>query len=140
MGDLPPAIANAPVGYQAGAGMIVSKLPDEIGVPLRRDEFDILREGGISEARASRDLCLGIFFGALVGIIGVIATIEWESVWKPERRGTFIFWVGALVVLASGSGVGAVIHEQRRRSTVGNSPYSRLVDRLKKLYDDQRDA
>jgi hypothetical protein len=76
MGDPPPAIANAPTGYQAGAGMIVSKLPDEIGIPLRRDEFDILREGAISEARASRDLCLGFFFGALVGIIGILATTE----------------------------------------------------------------
>jgi hypothetical protein len=59
--------------YQAGAGLIVAKLPDEVGVPVRRDQFEILCEGGIAEARASRDLCLGILFGTMAGILGVMA-------------------------------------------------------------------
>jgi hypothetical protein len=138
MGDVPQAIPEAPGTYQAGGGMIVSKLPDEPGVPVRRDQFDILCEGGVAEARASRDVCLGILGAALAGIIGVLATTEWDSVWKPDRRWPFIFWVVVLLIMVSGSGVGALIYEIRRRTTKTNSPYSRVVAQLTKLYDAQR--
>jgi hypothetical protein len=135
--QVPPHAENEGT-YQGGGGLVVYKLADEVGVPVRRDQFDILCEGGIAEARASRDLCWGIFFGAVVGIIGILATTEWDSVWKPERRGSFIFWVASLLIMASGSGVGVVIYWVRLWRTRGNSSYSRLVERLKKLYEAQQ--
>jgi hypothetical protein len=126
--------------YLAGAGLVVSRLPDEVGVAVRRDQFDILCEGGIGEARASRDLCLGIFFGAVIGIGGVLATTEWDNVWKPEHRGSFILWGVILLIMVSGSGVGAIIYGVRLWRTRGNSAYSRLVERLKKLYEAQQNG
>ncbi len=135
----PPFWDDGSASYKAGGGLMVSKLPDEVGVPVRRDQFEVLCEGGIAEARASRDLCLGIFVGVVAGLAGVFATIEWDSIWAPGRRGWFAFSVAILLVMASGSGVGALIYEIRRRTTTTNSPYSRLVARLKKLYDAQQD-
>ena len=137
MGDGPQVNPEGAGTYQACGGMIVSKLPDEPGVPVRRDQFDILCEGGVAEPRASRDVCLGILGAALAGMIGVLATTEWDSVWNTGRRWPFIFWVAILLVMVSGSAVGALIYEVRRRSTKANSPYSRVVAQLTKLYDDQ---
>ena len=141
MGELQPPLAEQSPnkGYNAGA-LVVYPRPDEVAVPLRRDEFDTLCEGGISEARASRDLCLGIFFGAFAGLAGVLATTEWTTIWAPERRGGFLFWVAILFLMVAGSFVGACIHWVRLRRTNKNSPYSRLKTRLLKLYEAQAQA
>jgi hypothetical protein len=122
-------------GYRAGGALIVSKLPDEVGVPLRLDQFEILCEGEVADARASRDLCLGILFGAVVGIVGIVATVEWSTVLTPEHRFWFLLSMGVLVIMVAGSAVGGGIYEFRRRRTLSNSSYSRLVARLKQLYD-----
>ena len=137
-GPLVPQPEQAPqASYKAGGALVVQPLPDEIGVPVRRDQFDILCEGGIGEARASRDLCLGIFFGALAGLAGVLATTEWSTIWAPERRGGFLFWVAILFLMTAGSAVGACVHWVRLWRTTKDSSYSRLKDRLLKLYEAQ---
>ena len=53
-------------GYNAG-GLVAYPLPDEIVVPLRREELDTLCEGGVSEERANRDLYIGAGVGAVGG-------------------------------------------------------------------------
>jgi hypothetical protein len=136
--DGPQAIQGAEQGtYKAGAGLIVTKLPDEVAVPMRREDFQTLCEGGVAESRASRDLCVGIFVGVVVGLVGIFATVDWENVWKPEHRNSFLFWVGLLLVLAAGSGVSTVIFWIRCYRTTTNSPYSRLRDKLLKMYGQQ---
>lgn len=104
---------------------------------MRRDDFQTLCEGGVSEARANRDLCLGIFFTSAVGLAGVLMTADWEYEWKPEKRTLFLLFASILLVTVAGSFVGAVIYDFHRRKIVKNSPYSRLVIRLGKQYDAQ---
>jgi hypothetical protein len=137
--DDPQAVQAEPGTYQAGAGLVVAKLPDEIGVPVRRDQFDILCEGGIAEARASRDLCLGTLFGTLAGLAGVVATADWSTVLTPDHRFRFLFSMLLLTVMASGSAVGAIIYFMRCRRIATDSPYSRVRDKLLKLYGQQQE-
>jgi hypothetical protein len=126
--------------YQAGAGLIVAKLPDEVGVPVRRDQFEILCEGGIAESRASRDLCLGLLFGTVVGILGVMATADWNTVMAADHRSWFLLSMIVLIVMASGSAVGAIIFFLRCRRMATDSPYSRVRDKLLKLYEMEEPA
>lgn len=122
-------------GYQAGL-VVTYPLPDEVAVPLRKDQFEILCEGGVGEARASRDLCLGVFLGSIVGLFGILATTD-DTVWKPERRGRFLFWLAFLFLIVSGSAVGTCIHWVRLRRTSTDSLYSRLRKRLQDMFDGQ---
>jgi hypothetical protein len=118
---LPPKTA----GYEAGS-LIVQPRPNEFPFPMRESEFQILCEGEISEARAARDLYIGICIGAVVGLVSVFATTDWSTIWQPERRWPFCVFVVILFMLFAGSVVGICIHHARLKRTRGNSPYSRL--------------
>jgi hypothetical protein len=125
-------------GYSAGGSLVAYPRPDEVVVPLRREEFDTLCEGGVSEAKASRDLCVGIGFGALAGLIGVLATTDWDTTWKPGHRGWFFFCLLALCVMVAGSAAGAWIHQVRLNQTINSSAFSRVRARLLSLFDEPR--
>jgi hypothetical protein len=125
-------------GYSAGGSLVAYPRPDEVVVPLRREEFDTLCEGGVSEAKGSRDLCVGIGFGALAGLIGVLATTDWDTTWKPGHRGWFFFCLLALCVMVAGSAVGAWIHQVRLNRTINSSAFSRVRARLLGLFDEPR--
>ena len=124
-------------GYQAGS-LLVGSRPDEMCFPLREEEFHVLREGEISTARSSRDVCIGVCATAIAGLIGVVSTVDWETAWKPEHRGWFLFWLAALWVLVSGSAVGVWIHHSRLRRAREDSPYSRLTKRVTDWFNVQR--
>jgi len=106
--------------------------------PLREEEFQILREGEISTARSSRDVCVGIGATALAGLIGVLCTVDWETAWKAEHRGSFLFWLALLWLLLGGSVVGAWIHQSRLQRVREDSPYSRLTTRITDWFGVQR--
>jgi hypothetical protein len=124
-------------GYNAG-GLFVFPRPDEIVVPLRRDEFDTLSEGGVSEEKANRDLYIGGGFSALAGLVGVLVTTDWASAWQPEHRWRFLIPFLALGIMVAGSVVGACIHQGRLKRTSSNSPFSRLRERLLGLFNEPR--
>jgi hypothetical protein len=126
-------------GYNAG-GLVAYPLPDEIVVPLRREDLDTLCEGGVSEERANRDLYIGAGVGALAGLIGVLATTDWDGTWKPERRWWFLIPFLVLCVMVAISIVGASIHQGHLKRTIGNSAFSRLKARLLRLFDEPRSA
>ncbi|PYV61512.1 MAG: hypothetical protein DMG97_42895, partial [Acidobacteria bacterium] len=88
----------APQGYQASS-LVVSPRPNEFGFAMREDEFQILCDAELGNARSSRDLCIGSLVGAVVGLIGVLATTDWGTIWQPEKRGTFLFWLALLFLI-----------------------------------------
>lgn len=123
--------------YNAG-GLFAFPRPDEIVVPLRREEFDILCEGAISEEKSSRDLYIGALVGAFVGLVGVFASADWASTWQTERRWLFLVSVLVLFIMAAASAMGAGIHQSRMKRTSNNSPFSRLRTRLLGLFNESR--
>ena len=125
--------------YQAGGGLVVVQVPDEVGVPLRHDDFLTLCEGGTSQARASRDVCIGISCTAAAGLIGVLAAIDWDTISKAGllKIIVLIALVVALLAATSGAIVGAFVHNSRMTRSMNDSPYSRLKARLLKQYQAQ---
>lgn len=123
-------------GYHASS-VIVPPRPDEYGFPLREDEFQTLCEGEINEARAGRDLYVGSGVGALVGLVGVLATTDWDTTWKPGRRGWFLSCLVILFSAVIGSVVGACIHQARLTRTRNDSSYSRLRKRISEWFKSQ---
>jgi hypothetical protein len=123
--------------YNAG-GLFAYPRPDEIVVPLRREEFDTLCEGGVSEEKSSRDLYIGGCFASLAGLVGVLVTTDWASTWQPERRWRFLIPFLVLCIMVTASVVGACIHQVRLKRTSSNSPFSRLRARLLGLFNESR--
>jgi len=133
MNVINPPIPPAPAKYTAGS-LVVPPRPDEVGFPLREDEFKTLCEGEVSTDRSGRDLSIGLFVGALVGIAGIVATIDWDLVWKPEHRTYFICSAVILLLVASGSLAGIIICCVRLYRTRKSSSYSRLKSRMEGFF------
>jgi hypothetical protein len=123
-------------GYNAG-GMVAFPRPDEVVVPLRREEFDILREGAPSSEKASRDLYIGIGVTAVVGLVGLLATLDWDNALQSGHR-TWIIPSLILLVASAGAFVGAAIYHYRLKKTLTGSPFSRLSERLTHWFDEPR--
>jgi len=124
-------------GYNAG-GLVAFPRPDEIVVPLRREEFDILCEGGVGEEKSSRDVYIGGFFGAGAGLVAFLAATDWVATWQPERRWWFLIPFLVLCIMITASVVGACIHQMRLKRISNNSPFSRLRARLLGLFNEAR--
>jgi len=135
--SIPPAEPTRG-SYQAGS-LVVKPRPSEVGFALREDEFQILCDGQINDARAGRDLCVGLCVGTLVAIIGVLATNDWRTVWQPERRWSFLIFFAVLLLVAGGSAAGWVIHQLRLTRTQDDSPYSRLRGRISDYFHNRLD-
>ncbi len=131
MGDANPPLQAAAARYQASS-LVVPPRPDEFGYALRQDEFETLCEGGVGDAKNGRSLCFGCLVGAVVGGIGVLATADWESIWKPGRRGWFLGSVIALFLIIGASAAGMVIYH--RRTAHDKSRFARLKSQIEQFY------
>jgi hypothetical protein len=138
MGDAPQPVPERPDigGYQASS-LLVGSRPDEMAFALREEEFRILCEGEVSASRSNRDVCIGIAFTALVGLIGVLSIVDWASAWNAGHRG-WLFWLGILLISLSGATMGALVHHMRLRNVSDNSAYSRLRQRITDWFGAQR--
>jgi hypothetical protein len=114
--------------FEAGS-LHVARLPDENLATLSRVEYQVLRDGEVSEARAGRDLCVGFLGSAVIGLIGLIATIDWDAAFHQARKAPFI-WTGLLSAIVFASACGALIYHRRYTRTRKNSAYSDLMKRL----------
>ncbi len=133
-GEIQPAPpAPAPPNFTVGS-TVVPPSSAEIAFALREDQFQTLCEGEMNTDKASRDLCIGLLAGAVVGFVGVLASTDWETIWKPERRVPFLFWSGFLLVIASGSLIGTIICWKRLYRTGKNSSYARLKSRIEGFF------
>jgi hypothetical protein len=126
----------SPQPYQVGS-VVTNPRPSDFGFPIRKDEFEILCEGEISEARAGRDLYIGSCVGGVVGLLGVLATTDWTTIWQPERRVAFVVWGAILLIIVAASAAGACIHQQRLTRTLRTSPYSRLRSIISAYFESQ---
>jgi len=132
---------NPPVPAQAtqvqepyhASSLVVPPRPDEVCFSLTEVEFQILCEGETSEPRAGRDLCIGACLTAVLGLISLLATLEWEIIWK-EHRILPLVACAILVAVIAGCGVGWMIYQKRLTQTRKSSSYSRLRTRISEFF------
>jgi hypothetical protein len=124
-----------PGNWQASS-LIVGPRPDEHGFVLREDEFQILCDGEINDARAGRDFFLGLFASAAVGLICLAATTDWDAVVHQGRKGPFL-WMLLLVTLVAGPGVAAIVHHRRYADIRDDSACARLKKRISEYFKSQ---
>lgn len=108
---------------------LVTQLPDENLATLSRMDFQILLDGEPNEAKAGRNLWLGILGSAVIGFVGLLATIDWDTAFRQARKSPFV-WTAVLFAIALASACGALIYQVRYRKTHGCSAYSTLMKRL----------
>ena len=124
----PPQPPRDPATFEAGT-LHVSRRPDEALATLSRVEFQVLLDGEVNQARAGRDLCLGFFGSAVIGLIGLIATVDWDTTFSKAQKGPLI-WAGILFAIIVSSALGALIYHMRYCRTRKDSAYSDLMARL----------
>ena len=93
-------------------------------------------QGELSDARSSRDLCIGILITAAVGLAGLLALVDWEISLKPEHRVRFLCWMSLLIAAVAGSFVGVLIHQLRMVRASTKSPYYRLKMRITEWFSE----
>lgn len=127
-----PQTAQAEVNAESHfeiASVVAARLPDEITYGLREDEFRILCDGEMSQARGGRDFCIGVGVTALLGLVSIFATLDWKTVWNEKRVLPFIA-CAVMLIIAAGCAAGWWIFRIRMRQSENNSPYSRLRTRI----------
>ncbi|MGA2426084.1 MAG: hypothetical protein ABSG07_18930 [Terriglobales bacterium] len=108
---------------------LVTQLPAENLATLTRMDFQILLDGEVNEVKSGRDLCLGILGSAVIGLIGLVATIDWDTAFHQARKTPFV-WTALLFAIALASACGALIYQVRYQKTHASSAYSTLIKRL----------
>jgi drug/metabolite transporter (DMT)-like permease len=80
----------------------------------------------MNEARSVRDSCLSAFVAAVVGIVGLVAVINWDSSIKQQKvafAATVVLCIGAVAALV----VASVQHRHIKRTRT-KSAYARLME------------
>jgi prepilin signal peptidase PulO-like enzyme (type II secretory pathway) len=72
---------------------------------------------------------LGILGSAVIGLIGLVATIDWDTAFHQARKTPFV-WTALLFAIALASACGALIYQVRYQKTHASSAYSTLIKRL----------
>lgn len=124
--------AVLPQGYQVGT-IVVSPLPAKRAYPLGNDDFLTLCDGTSGDERAGRDLYMGLFVSAIVGIAGVITSVDWTTVFSKPRWAPILCLL-LLTTLAAVSVMGCILHWTRMRRE--DTPYTRLKKSISEFFQD----
>lgn len=132
MSTTPTQPPNAPAtqnNYNVGGSLIVPPQPNVMSYALRQDQFQTLCDGEMSTSRSIRDACIGAFATGLVGIAGILMTIDWQTAEKQGRHPTACIVVLSTLTLTAL--VVGLIEWKRMNQTCNNSTYARLVSSIK---------
>lgn len=130
--------ATAPAGnfqpaVSLGGTLAAPPQPNEPFFPLRCDQFLTFCDGEMNVARSIRDACIGAFATGVVGIAGMLVTIDWDSALKEGRHP--IFWTVVLFVFTLTALALAVFEWVTMYRTRTKSTYSRLVKAIADYFD-----
>jgi hypothetical protein len=110
--------------------LIAFRRPDEKVTHLQKIEVQMLLDGDVAGARAGRDMSLGFCISAMIGLISLLATVDWSEVFTKGRWGAAL-WAALMLAIVLASAIAAVIFEVRRHELVEDSAYSSLIGRLR---------
>lgn len=122
--------AGLPPNYQVGT-ITTAARPEEMCFPLMIEEFRILSDCESGAERAGRDLHLGLCIGSITGLVGLIATVDWDRIWT-DRNWRFLAASLVLFSIASATAVGCAIHWGRM--TKEDTPCSRLKEKISAFF------
>jgi hypothetical protein len=125
--------AGLPKGYQVAA-TVVTPLPAECAYPLKNADFLTLCEGTSGSERAGRDLHLGFFVSAIVGVSGLVASVDWPTA-IAQKRWTPVGCVVILVIIAAASACGCFLHWKRLRRE--DTTFTRLKKTISDFFQAQ---
>jgi hypothetical protein len=97
-------------------------------------EYRVLCTGETNESKASRNLFLGLFAGALVGLAALIPEVDWPKAFHEVRPWPFL-WAALLFAVVICSACCAAI--QHRHSNRDNRPYYALMARLRQYFEEE---
>ena len=130
------ASPGKPTFAAVGGTMVIPSQPDEPVFPLRREQFDLLCEGEVSEQRTVRDICVAVLASSVVGLVGLLATIDWSSAVREARKAPFI-WTAILATSVCAATVTGAIAQWRVSRTRTQSGYSRAKNRISGFFTKQ---
>jgi|HubBroStandDraft_6_1064221.scaffolds.fasta_scaffold1546105_1 hypothetical protein len=118
---------NYQPGIPFGGTLTAPPQPDETFFPLRLDQFLSLRDGEMSVARSTRDICTGVFVTGIAGLASIFAPLD------DWRKCPMVWTLLLLVLVVSAAAVGG-IEQFRIRQTRGESAYARLVQTISQYF------
>jgi hypothetical protein len=113
----------------AALSSTVTRRPDEVLATLSHVEFQILRDGELSNSKAGRDLYTGFLVSAFIGFVSLLLTIDWTVAFQQRKVWSFVL-TGLLFSIIPLSICGFTIHHRRLGRTSKDSAYSALMKRL----------
>jgi hypothetical protein len=120
-----------PQGYEVGT-TIVEPLPAERAYPLKNPDFLTLCDGMDGKERAGRDLHIGLFVSAIVGIAGLLSCVDWPTVFA-QKKWMLLTCFLALVIICAASACGCAIHWNRMCRE--NTTYTRLKRTISEFFE-----
>ncbi len=130
-----PALVPELPNVQVGGALAVPTQPPEMCYPLRRDEFDLLCETEtINEDKRWRDITLAIFVTAVIGLFGIVGSVDWDASfaakhWMPLEMAVIVgvITIASLVVF--------VIQWIKVHQKPESSGYARVKVRITSHYE-----
>lgn len=126
-----PAEPAVPQGY-AVESTVVAPLPAQRAFPLKKADFLTLVDDNTGSERASRDLHIALCLTALVGMVGLIAAIDWSKPFTQQMIPSICFFV--LLIVVAATGYGCIHHHLRMKHE--NTPYTRLKQFITKFFEE----
>jgi len=113
---------------------VISRRPNEkLGI-LTKQGYLILCDGERSDAKSMRDLFIGFAVSALIGLIGLMATANWNDVFTKAEWGAAV-WAAIMFAIVVAAGVGAWINDRSYSRLLKGSAYSNLMADLKSQFE-----
>ena len=120
-----------PQGYEVGTTVVVP-LPAERAYPLKKPDYLTLCDGDIGKERAGRDFHFGLFVSAVVGIVGLLSCVDWETVFAQKKWMSLVCFL-ALLIIGAASACGCVLHWNRMSRE--NTTYTRLTKAISEFFE-----
>lgn len=65
--------------------------PSDLETQIRRHEFEMLCEGDTNKEEAKRDNAKNLFYAALIGLVGVLASADWATDLRQRPLPFYLF-------------------------------------------------
>lgn len=117
---------QAPRGYTVHIRNVLTSLGrDEVGITIMKEQFITLCEGDTSDCKSKRNTCAGLFWTALFGFVGLLAT-GLDVIYNRQGAKWPYWFIIPSGLLAVVFGTAWAIFWNQARQTNRSSPFLRV--------------